>query len=428
MKRQAWIALLAIGIVSCAYISEEEWSNRIDLDQDGLTAFDDCAPEDPREEVSNKVPFYRDDDEDGFGRSADPNAGVGEDLSYGCPGALLVGWSELDGDCDDEDPAIHPDATEIWYNDVDENCDGNLDDQDGDELPGGENGSDCVDTDPSIDHNSCRLQKMAMHENVACGFWGTGELLCWGDESADAYFDAYSTAPGEFTSVAVGVDTTCVVTADGAIECWTGSSALSQYVPTKSPDDSPFSAISVQGKSACAMTQNGSLYCWSDGGEDTRYPKTLEAFKQIDQGEDCACALSKQGTATCWSTDSLACADGPNGNPSFVSLSVGKGSACALNPSGEVECWGDASFLDTFAPSKQGFKALSVGGESACALDANGLASCWSNIDQNMTPTVAFDWIKVESDCACGRKSEDQEVECWGACSGDITAIPTWSN
>lgn len=53
------------------------------------------------------------------------------------------------GDCDDDDDAVHPGATETWYDGEDENCDGSNDfDQDGDGVldPTG-GGTDCADTD-----------------------------------------------------------------------------------------------------------------------------------------------------------------------------------------------------------------------------------------------------------------------------------------
>jgi len=77
-----------------------------------------------------------------------PDDGVDQD----CDGADLT---DLDGDghpwpedCDDQDPRVHPDAVETWYDDVDDDCDGNLDDADGDGFPPTSlGGLDCDDSD-----------------------------------------------------------------------------------------------------------------------------------------------------------------------------------------------------------------------------------------------------------------------------------------
>jgi len=55
------------------------------------------------------------------------------------------GVSYLDGDCDESDAEIHPGATEVWYDGVDQDCDGNDDDRDLDGSPVEE---DCDDGDP----------------------------------------------------------------------------------------------------------------------------------------------------------------------------------------------------------------------------------------------------------------------------------------
>jgi len=65
---------------------------------------------------------------------------------------------EAGTDCDDLDPAINPGATEIWYDGVDQDCDGHSDyDQDFDGFDAwffprddGTRGEDCDDEDPSV--------------------------------------------------------------------------------------------------------------------------------------------------------------------------------------------------------------------------------------------------------------------------------------
>lgn len=58
--------------------------------------------------------------------------------------ALSVGGD----DCDDADPEVNPGATELWYDGVDQDCDGASDfDQDAD---GADTPEDCDDTDPDI--------------------------------------------------------------------------------------------------------------------------------------------------------------------------------------------------------------------------------------------------------------------------------------
>ncbi|MES2643973.1 MAG: putative metal-binding motif-containing protein [Myxococcota bacterium] len=92
----------------------------VDVDLDGLGK-SDCDDNDAR--VGAGLTFYEDADADGFG---DPAT---EMQSCGTPPGAVANSR----DCDDGDPAVHPDAAEVCdAADVDEDCDGLADDDDGD--------------------------------------------------------------------------------------------------------------------------------------------------------------------------------------------------------------------------------------------------------------------------------------------------------
>lgn len=112
----------------------EDTNPVVDLDGDGLTVEDgDCNDEDPaipgtevcdgvdndcngeidESTATDAVLWYVDDDGDGFGTEAD--------TQNAC--TLPSGYADNATDCNDTDATINPDATEIWYDGIDQNCD-----------------------------------------------------------------------------------------------------------------------------------------------------------------------------------------------------------------------------------------------------------------------------------------------------------------
>ena len=80
--------------------------------------------------------YYPDADSDTFGATVS--------ATFSCD--PVKGMVENNDDCNDADASVNPDATEVWYDDVDQDCDKNDKDQDGD----GKNlDKDCDDTDPT---------------------------------------------------------------------------------------------------------------------------------------------------------------------------------------------------------------------------------------------------------------------------------------
>ena len=106
---------------SAREICDEE---NVDEDCDGYVDDDDDSTD-----FETKIAFYRDRDLDGFG--------AGE-ARYDCddPTSESARYSTFDSDCDDTRSDVHPDAREICdVDDVDEDCDGRIDDLDDDVDP-----------------------------------------------------------------------------------------------------------------------------------------------------------------------------------------------------------------------------------------------------------------------------------------------------
>ncbi|MCB9780139.1 MAG: FG-GAP repeat protein [Alphaproteobacteria bacterium] len=184
---------------------------------------DDCDGEEDEDAVDGRT-FYADVDEDGFG----------SDLDSVVECTKPEGYLTSDGDCDDADPAVNPDATEIC-NDVDDDCDDEVDedaadgvayytDADRDGYGGSESGlvlceqppdtttvtGDCDDDDGTVypgaeevcgdlQVNDCDGTEDAAADE--CGGWG-GEV-----PTDEAWVEGYSDSDGGFgASLARGGD------------------------------------------------------------------------------------------------------------------------------------------------------------------------------------------------------------------------------
>jgi hypothetical protein len=90
-------------------------------------------------------------------------------------------------DCDDDDPEIHPDADEVFYDGVDQNCDGSNDyDQDADGYE-----ADYFNPDPSNGGGDCNDVVDWVHPGAADSFYDGVDSNCDGASDWDADGDGY---------------------------------------------------------------------------------------------------------------------------------------------------------------------------------------------------------------------------------------------
>ena len=197
-----------------------------------------------------------------------------------------------------------------------------------------------------------------------------------------------SASPLKATALSVGFASACAVVDDGGVVCWgsevpgllgRGSNApASTPTPTRvSGIDERVTSLAMGSNSACAVTATGRVWCWGTNCYDANGPPAL-CLTGGDGGQ-----FGQAGRNTEWIPAPI---EGLSGHATAVS--VGEGFACALLAGGTVECWGAGDLgqtgnqdMSNLVPvpvsGLEHVTALSAGATSACAITAGGGVVCW---------------------------------------------------
>jgi alpha-tubulin suppressor-like RCC1 family protein len=287
--------------------------------------------------------------------------------------------------------------------------------------------------------------------NFACAVTAGGGVECWGDNTYGKLGNNSTTislVPVQVTDLASGVTavsagafSACAVTSGGAVQCWgyngTGqlgnNSTTNSSVPVQVAGlSSGATSVSVGLQSTCAITAGGGVQCWGDntygelGNNSTasslvpvQVVGLTSGVVALSVGDYSACAVTAGGAVQCWgagggagsalgsSAPTICAADG-GGSASFCSpvpiqvigltsgatgVSVGDHTACAVTAGGGVQCWGDNSSgelgnnstTNSLAPVQvagltgDAIAVSVLGGPSTCALAAGGSVECWGD-------------------------------------------------
>jgi len=202
--------LLLASLLGC--IPEHRYDTDGDEYRDERWAGPDCDDTDP--EVHPDAPEYcdgKDNDCDGYVDEDSPYStvwyrdedadGYGDDFTTIHTCVRPEGYVAVLGDCDDTNFYINPAIPEVWYNGLDEDCDGGSDyDQDGDgywayleELTGqaAELATDCNDQDALVHPEAQEVwydgidQNCDAHSDYDQDFDGHDDILAGGDDCVD---------------------------------------------------------------------------------------------------------------------------------------------------------------------------------------------------------------------------------------------------
>jgi hypothetical protein len=302
-----------------------------DLDQD----CDGVVDESP----SDVEPGFLDVDLDGFG----------SELVHVCD--MPEGLVAIDGDCDDDDAAVHPDADEVC-NGVDDDCDGGVDDadpegpvsgmttwyqdQDGDgfgaagveEQRCGEgagwasNARDCDDSDSDVT-DECGWRDIACYGPGGCALRSSGAVECFGDSGElSGAFDAVEGVRAASNS--------CGLTTDGQVVCTETDGLPGEFV-----------AIDTSNSAVCGETTDGDMVCEGDDLTDLAGP--IEVW---GCGYEHCVAQRPDGSIVFWGWDQFF----PDQTwpvlptATYTQFEGGQGFMCGLTDQGETHCRGN---LDT---------------------------------------------------------------------------------
>lgn len=230
-------------------------------------------------------------------------------------------------------------------------------------------------------------------------------------------------AESRVVGLATSFQTTCALTADGALRCWgenrsgefgngtlAGSAAA---VPSGGGLLFDFVAGSMGTSQMCGTTRAGVTYCWGynvngelgDGTTTNRSsPSRVDAsvaFRALASSYH-TCGLTTEGAAYCWGSGlggQLGTGnDASQLRPARVQSSVGFKSitngmqfSCALTRAGDAQCWGWGAGLGSGSADRSvsvptpvsgglTFRSISAGEEHVCAASTGGEVFCWGKL------------------------------------------------
>jgi len=190
-----------------------------------------------------------------------------------------------------------------------------------------------------------------------------------------------------------------------------GNSNAGQAGASSAPSGAGFGADPQAGSAADAGD------CFP--GVDGKVPDGCVVGASLAAGDDFNCGLLAAGGVYCWGNDSDGQRTDAPESGNFISIAAGSRHACVLRVDHTLHCWGNNSQLQApmEPPATYGrFQSIACGDDYTCGVHLDGTPLCFGNpADGKLdAPNDKYLMIATGSVAACGLRSSNRRVVCWG--------------